>query len=280
MQTVIETAKAKMLAEREKRVRPARDDKVLVSWNALAVRGMMRAARTFARPEWAASARRALDFVRAAMWRDGRLLAAWKDARAHLNAYLDDYAFLLAALLEAMQGEFRPADLAWAGSLADVLLEQFEDPAQGGFFFTGRDHERLIHRPKPGHDQATPAGNAVAAWALGRLWALTGEPRYARAAERTLQLFHPLMRGHPAGFASMVIALDEQLAPPSLVKLRGESSALAAWREALARSYLPAAMIVAIPGAGPVNALLCRGVTCLEPIFDLVDLQNALKETA
>ena len=293
-QSVIETAKAKMLAERERRVRPGRDEKVLVSWNALAARGMMRAARAFGRPEWATSARRALDFVRRAMWRDGRLLATSKDGRAQLNAYLDDYAFLLAALLEAMQEEFRSEDLAWAGSLADVMLDQFEDAAQGGFFFTGRDHERLIHRPKPAHDQATPSGNAVAAWALGRMWALTGEPRYARAAERALQLFHPFMREHPAGFASMAIALEEHLVPPALVILRGERGALAAWQDKLARDYLPAATLLAIPyGASglpealdkpfrpqPVNAWLCRGVTCLEPIIDLVNLHSVLKETA
>jgi uncharacterized protein YyaL (SSP411 family) len=277
---VIETARAKMLAERARRVRPGRDDKVLVSWNALAVRGMLRAARVFREPRWAASARRALDFVGGTLWRGGRLLATWKDGRAHLDAYLDDYAFLLAALLEALQVEFRSEDLAWAGSLADAMLEQFEDPAEGGFFFTGREHERLIHRPKPGQDQATPSGNALAAWALGRLSSLTGEARYARAAERVLQLFYPLLREHPAGFASMAIALDEHLTPPSVVKLRGEPAALAVWQDALARRYLPAAMIVAAPGTGPVNALLCRGVTCLEPMFDLVDLQNALKENA
>ena len=293
-ETLVESARAKMLAERERRVRPGRDDKVLVSWNALAVRGMMRAARVFGRLDWAASARRALDFMRAAMWRDGRLLAVWKDGRAHLNAYLDDYAFLLAALLEALQQQFRPEDLAWAGALADAMLEQFEDPARGGFFFTGRDHERLIHRPKAGHDQATPAGNALAAWALRRLWALTGEPRYAEGAERTLRLFYPLMREHPAGFAAMASALEEHLVPGPLVILRGERAALVPWQEKLARDYLPAAMVLGIPyqtsalpetldkpfRAQPVNAWLCRGVTCREPIVDLVDLQNALKETA
>jgi uncharacterized protein YyaL (SSP411 family) len=115
------------------------------------------------------------------MWRDGRLLATYKDGRAHLNAYLDDYAFLAAAVLELMQVEFQPAELDFACELADVLLGQFEDGERGGFFFTPREHERLILRPKPGHDNATPSGNALAAWALGRLAALTGEQRYARS---------------------------------------------------------------------------------------------------
>src|SRR5438876_1625697 len=165
---LVDAARAKLFAARESRVRPGRDEKVLVSWNALAIRGMAHAGRVFARPEWIASARKALEFIRSRMWREGRLLATYKDERAHLNAYLDDYAFLIAALLELMQAEFSPRDLAFATELAETLLAEFEDAEAGGFFFTGKSHERLFHRPKPGHDQATPSGNAIAAWALAR----------------------------------------------------------------------------------------------------------------
>jgi uncharacterized protein YyaL (SSP411 family) len=228
------------------------------------------------------------------MWRDGRLLATYKDGRAHLNAYLDDYAFLIAALLELMQAGFKPQDLKWACELADVLLERFEDAADGGFFFTARDHERLILRPKPGHDNATPSGNAVAAWALGRLHALTGEERYAAAARRAVELFFPAMSRYPAGFAAMAMALDEQLAPPATLVLRGGADALGDWQAELAGEFLPRAMVLGIadglaglPAAldkparpGPVNGWLCRGVTCLEPMADLVHLKKALKEKA
>jgi uncharacterized protein YyaL (SSP411 family) len=291
-QAALAAARAKLFAAREKRVRPGRDEKVLASWNALAVRGMAHAGRIFARPEWIASARRALDFLRARMWREGRLLATYKDGRAHLNAYLDDYAFLLAALLELMQAEFSLADLRWARELADVLLDQFEDPDLGGFFFTAREHERLFHRPKPGHDQATPSGNGIAAWALARLAALTGEARYQHAAERTLQLFYPLISQHPGGYASMASALGEQLEPSSVLVLRGRGPELARWQAALAAEYLPATMVLAIPDgvrALPevldkpprpelVSGWLCRGVTCLEPISNLVELLSISKE--
>src|SRR5262249_52613466 len=128
----VEAARRKLYAAREKRVRPGRDEKVLVSWNALAIRGMAHAARVFQQAEWLRSARRALDFIRARMWRDGRLLATYKDGRAHLNAYLDDYAFLMAALLELMQAQFNAADLEFATELADVLLAEFEDREAGG----------------------------------------------------------------------------------------------------------------------------------------------------
>jgi uncharacterized protein len=292
--TLVESARRKLFALRERRIRPARDEKILVSWNALAMRGMAHAGRVFGREEWVASARRAGEAIRARMWRDGRLLATYKDGRAHLNAYLDDYAFLIAALLELMQAEFQTRDLAWACELADVLLEQFEDRPGGGFFFTARDHEALIQRPKPGHDNATPSGNAVAAWGLGRLAALTGEQRYARAAQGTVELFFPAMRDFPAGFGAMAIALEEQLSPPPLIVLRGESGALRGWQAELAREFLPDTTVLAIadgtknlpaaldkpPRPGPVNAWLCRGVSCLEPIGDLVHLKKALKEKA
>jgi uncharacterized protein YyaL (SSP411 family) len=291
---LVAAARAKLFAAREQRVRPGRDEKVLVSWNALAIRGMAHAGRVFRRPEWIASARRALDFLRARMWQGGRLRATYKGGRAHLNAYLDDYAFLIAALLELLQAEFRPGDLGWARTLADVLLEQFEDPQLGGFFFTAAEHERLFHRPKPGHDQASASGNAVAAWALGRLAAITGEERYRRSAERTLELFYPLISERPAGFASMAIALSEQLVPPSVLVLRGRGAELQRWQEGLAAEYLPDTLVLAIadgtPGLPatldkparpePVNGWLCRGVTCLEPISNLVELKSTCKENA
>ena len=282
----------KLLAAREKRVRPGRDEKVLVSWNALAIRGMARAGRVFGRPEWTQSARRALEFIRSHMWRERRLLATYKDARAHLNAYLDDYAFLIAALLELLQDRFVAGELNWARELADVLLEEFEDRQAGGFFFTGRSHERLFHRPKPGQDQSTPSGNAVAAWALNRLAFITGDGRYARAAERTVALFYPALHDHPAGFATMTIALSEQLSPPKLLVLRGREPELSKWAGDLARDYAPDLQLFAIPDgapglpqpldkprrAGPVNGWLCRGVICLEPMSDLVQLRSACKE--
>jgi uncharacterized protein YyaL (SSP411 family) len=291
---LVAAARAKLFAAREQRVRPGRDAKILVSWNALAVRGMARAGRVFGRREWIASARRALEFVRGQMWRDGRLLATCKKGKAHLAAYLDDYAYLICALLELLQAEFSAPDLEFAEDLAEVLLEQFEDLERGGFFFTAREHERLVHRPKPGHDSAMPSGNGMAAFGLNRLSALTGEARYARAAERALELFYPLMREQPSGFGQLLIALEEQLGPPSVLVLRGAPEALGHWSAALARDYLPGTLALAIPDgtAGlpppldkpvrpePVNGWLCQGVKCLAPISDLEALRQACKKPA
>ena len=293
-ETLLAAARAKLVAARDQRVRPGRDEKVLVSWNALAMRGMAHAGRVFGRADWIDSARRALEFVRARMWQGGRLVATYKDGTAHLNAYLDDYAFLLAALLELLQARFAAADLEFAEALAEVMLEQFEDREAGGFFFTSRDHETLIHRPKPGHDNATPSGNAVAAWALGRLAALTGDDRYRRAAEQTIALFYPTMQQHPGGFGAMAIALEEVIAPPAVLVLRGEPAALEQWAAELACELLPDTTVLAIPNGAPalppvldkprrpepVNGWLCRGVTCLEPLTNLAELKDACKEPA
>jgi uncharacterized protein YyaL (SSP411 family) len=288
---LLESARAKLLAARERRVRPGRDDKVLVSWNALAIRGMARGAAVFGRDDWLASARRALDFIRRTMWRDERLLATYKDGRAHLNAYLDDYAFLLDATLEMLQADFRAADLAFARALAEALLDRFEDARAGGFFFTSHDHEQLIHRAKPGHDNATPSGNGVAAFALARLGHLVGETRYLDAARRAVAAFYPAMQRYPGGFGALAIALEEQLAPPTVVVIRGRQPQLAQWRAALAPEHRPQRIVAAIdaaetglppaldkpPAAGRVNAYVCRGVTCLAPASDLDALRKALE---
>ncbi len=288
----IAAGRAKLFAARSRRVPPGRDEKILTSWNALMIRGMARAARVFGEPAWLASARGALEFIRGELWRDGRLMATYKDRRAHLNAYLDDYAFLLDALLEFLQEEFRSSDLALAGELADVLLDQFEDREAGGFFFVSHDHEVLIHRPKQGHDGATPSGNGVAAHALQRLGHLTGETRYLEAARRTLELFYPLLERQPSACVTLATALEEHLVTPQVVILRGAPEAVAEWRRLLSRSYRPASLILGIgthAGALPatldkpahasaVSAWVCRGATCLAPIINREELERVLAE--
>ncbi|MGQ0579486.1 MAG: thioredoxin domain-containing protein [Betaproteobacteria bacterium] len=282
---LLQSARRKLFAAREKRVRPGRDDKILTSWNALMIEGMAHAARMFGREDWLASARRAQDFLSTRMWKAGRLLATYKDGRAHLNAYVDDYAFLLAATLEMLQAQFRKADLEFAIAVAGALLEHFEDPGAGGFFFTSHDHEQLILRPKPGHDNATPSGNGIAALALTRLGHLLGEARHLRAAEAVVKLFYPAMAQHPAGFASLCTALAEVLEPTQTVVLRGPRLRLREWQQVLSRAYLPDTLILVLdsaaenlpgvldkPAGAAVNAYLCRGVNCLAPIRNLEEL--------
>ena len=285
------SARAKLFAVREQRVRPGTDDKVLTSWNALMIRGMAHAARIFGRADWLHSAQRATDFIRTILWRDGRLLATCKDGKAHLNAYLDDYAFLIDALLELMQAEYRPVDLDFARELAEALLERFEDREQGGFFFTSHDHEQLISRPKPCHDNATPAGNGLAAYALQRLGHLFGETRYLDAARCTLDLFWPEMKSSPGGCSSLLLVLEEALTSPRTILLRGPDQAVNDWQRRLSAIPLPDGMVIALPNeinglasaldkpaSSDVNAWVCQGVNCLLPITSFDILQTAISK--
>ncbi|MDI6749661.1 MAG: thioredoxin domain-containing protein [Rhodocyclaceae bacterium] len=212
-----DSARAKLFAARKQRVRPGCDDKILTSWNALMIAGLAHAARLLDRPEWLAHARRALDYLQARHWRHGRLLATSRDGQAHLPAYLDDYAFLIDALLELHETDPRSEDIDFARQLADVLLTHFEDQENGGFFFTAHDHENLIQRPKSAYDNALPSGNGVAARALQRLGQRVADIRYELAARRTLQAFAVQMQTQPAGCATLIMALEAELAvnPPA-----------------------------------------------------------------
>ncbi len=283
-------ARAVLFAARERRIRPGCDDKVLTSWNALMIRGMMIAARSLGRDDLCASADRALDFIAAHLWRDGRLLASWREGQARLPGYLDDHAFLLEALLEALQTRWRDDDLAFAIRLADTLLEHFEDRDHGGFHFTAHDHEMLIHRPKPYGDDALPSGNGVAARALTRLGHLLGESRYLDAGERVLRAAWGQIAGLPYAHNTLLDALEEYLEPPEIVVLRGDASALPAWGAVCHEDYAPARLVFAIPAGTPaaglpgahaeltggVRAWVCRGTACLAPFDTREGLRAAL----
>ena len=282
----LKSARRKLFSARESRLHPGRDEKILTSWNGLMIKGMVYAGRVFERKAWLFSATRAVDFIRSTLWKNNRLLATYKDGRAHLNAYLDDYAFLLDSLLGLMQTEFRTVDLEFAVALAEVLLNQFEDKEVGGFFFTSHDHEKLIHRPKPVHDSAIPSGNGVAAIALQRLGHLLGEFRYLQAAERALHLFHPVITRRPSANCSLLTAIDEIIAPPKIVILRGCEPDLSKWQRQLQCKLpqlfvialsseligLPPSLNKALPTDGNVNAWVCQGVNCLPGISNIQEL--------
>ena len=289
---LLAAARAKLLVVRATRVRPARDDKILTSWNALMIHGMSVAARAVARDDLAESATRALDFIRGTLWSDGRLLATAMAGRAHLNAYLDDYVYLAEAILELQQVRFRTDELHFAQQLVEVVLQHFADDARGGFYFTSDDHEALIHRSKVFGDDATPAGNGIAARVLLRLGHLLAEPRYLAAAERALRAAWPAITQYPPGHVSLLEALEELLTPPEIVVLRGEARTIEGWRLALAKIYAPHRIVLAIPTdaaglpsaladktprAGPV-AYLCRATTCSAPIDSLDALMEQLRE--
>ena len=276
-------ARAALLERRATRIRPGLDDKLLTSWNALMIAALARASRALDEPAFAGLAFGALDALVATAWRDGRLYATRRgDEATALPAYLDDHAFLLAALLEAMQTRFRPRDLALAGELADALLARFEDRDLGGFWFTSHDHERLYHRTKPSHDNATPSGNGIAAQSLIAFGHLAGETRYLDAAERALKLFAPGLAESGGAQSTLQVALERLLTPPGTVVLDGARVETRQWQRVLEREYRPDIVIVDIAGADAPAALrkgatppdgarawICRGLQCLPPVSTL-----------
>jgi uncharacterized protein YyaL (SSP411 family) len=284
---LIDASRAKLLKARNLRVWPARDEKILTAWNALMIKGLAIASRVLNRPDLAEAASAAVDFVRHHLWRDGRLLATYKDGRSHLPAYLDDYAFLADALLELLQTRWRSSDLDFARQLADVLLEQFED-AGGGFFFTAQEHEKLIHRSKTFGDESVPAGNGVAASLLCRLGYLLGELPYLDAAGRTLKAAWTGIHEYPQAHMSLVNALEDYLSSMQILVIRGEQATQ--WATDLNRLYAPTRMNFAIPSdaelpaglavkraVAKTAAYLCSGMTCSAPLTNFQELSRALE---
>ena len=286
----LDDARQRLLALRRGRPPVHRDEKVLTAWNALMITGLARAARCLAAPETARVAADCLMALRDGAWREGRLWAVRAGERVHLPAYLDDYAFTLEAALAVSETCARPDALHWAIELAQGLLAHFEDRADGGFFFTAHDHEPLIHRLKPYADEATPAGNAVAARLLNRLGWILGDPQYLAAAEATLRAGTEGLRQMPQAHATLALALQEFLQPPALVVLRGQPGAVADWHRQLQAASPPDAMIFPVsdgqawpdalaskPAHGRICAYLCIGTHCEAPYLELAPLLRRLK---
>ncbi len=290
VQETLASARAKLHAAREQRIHPGRDEKILVSWNALMIKGLARCSWHLDNTNALVAAERALEFIREQMWRDGRLLATSKDGHTHLNAYLDDYVFLIDAILELLQVRWRSEDMDFALQLTEVVLEHFQD-SNGGFYFTADDHENLIQRPKPLTDDSLPAGNAIAAKVLGRLGHLLGETRYLDAAEQTLKAAWPQIQQAPYAHTGLLLALEEYLQPADVLIIRGAAEQAQSWHEFAARRYAPGQLCLLIddktgelPGLlaerkpqQDTVAYLCRGTRCLPAITDFDHLKQSMR---
>ncbi|HYT93319.1 MAG TPA: thioredoxin domain-containing protein [Gemmataceae bacterium] len=212
----LDEAKKKLFTVRSGRIWPGRDEKVLTSWNGLMISAFARASRVFQSAEYLEAATRAADFILEKMRTpDGRLLRTWgAGSEPKLNAYLEDYAFLLDALVdvyEATNGGTQYLEAAL--ELAGVMYRQFWDEDEGGFFYTGRDHEELIARTKDPQDSSVPSANGMAVTALLRLAKLTARPDLEGLAVRTLLLFSKLLTASPRAAGQMLMALDFRLGP-------------------------------------------------------------------
>lgn len=285
----------KLTRARADRIAPDRDEKVLTSWNALLIKGLLQASRLFQNQDYFDSAQRALNFIQSTLYVNKRLFATYKDGKARLNGYLDDYAFLLDAILEYLQTRWDNNYLILATELAETLLDQFEDQEHGGFYFTANDHETLIERPKVSADEATPAGNGIAATCLLRLGYLLANSRYIEAAERTLRYASHQIANAPTAHGTLLNTLEETLVPPTIVILRGSENIMINWQQKLTESYQPHTLVFAIPNecenlvesiagkyaeTGKTLAYVCTGSECLAPVEECNELLKALSNQA
>lgn len=288
---LLESARLKLYAARNKRIRPGRDEKILTSWNALAIKGLADAALRFDQEINLQHGEAALRFIHEKLWHEERLLATYKDGRSHLNAYLDDYAYLIDAILALLQVNWSSHWLGLAVQLADCLLEKFYDQDKHGFFFTSNDHEALIQRRKDFMDDATPSGNGVAAWTLAKLGHLVGDHRYTEAAQNTVRAAWYSIERAPSACSSMLTALEDQLYPPKQIVIRGERQHIEAWHKQILGMIGLRDCVYAIPhevqglpeilqrmtSKDNASAFICEGFTCHGPVTNLEDLADHLK---
>ncbi|MGO9752341.1 MAG: thioredoxin domain-containing protein [Solirubrobacteraceae bacterium] len=217
--------RCKLYGVRAARVRPGLDDKRLTSWNALMIAALADAGAVLQRTDYLEAARACAAFVLHSL-RDerGQLLRTWKDGQGRVEAYLEDHAFLLDALLVLYEATFEERWYREAVALADTMIARFSDPERGGFFTTAADREQFVARRKDLDDMPIPSGNSAAAFALLRLARLSGEDAYERHAEGVLRLLAPLAADQPLGFAALLRACDFHLASVREVAIVGDDA--------------------------------------------------------
>jgi uncharacterized protein YyaL (SSP411 family) len=281
---------------REQRVKPARDEKTLTAWNGLMLASFAEAAAILERDDYLSTAKKNAEFVLENLRRDPLLLRTYKDGQAKLNAYLEDYAFFIDGLLSLYE---TTGELRWlqeAKSLADLMNEEFWDEQEGGYFYTGRNHEELIVRSKDFMDNATPSGNSVAAEVLLRLATLTGDAEYSRKAVTIFRLLRDMLARYPSAFGRLFAALDFYLSSPLEIVILGPRAG--AGTQALVRevwkNYLPNKVVVQAVGDdkeaaeivpllrerslvnNAATAFVCEHYTCQQPVTTAAELSAQL----
>jgi uncharacterized protein YyaL (SSP411 family) len=291
---LVAAARTRLYEVREKRVHPGLDDKVLASWNGLALAALAEAGRALGRADYIAAAVKNAEFVTDRMRDGARLLRSWKDGQARIKGYLEDYAMVGAGLLALYEATFDRRWLDESRHLADQALELFWDEREEMFFDTGRDQEVLVVRPRNLFDNAVPSGTSVASEWLLRLAILFGEERYEVVALKALRPMADLMTRYPSGFGRYLAALDFHLGPVAEVALVWPDGAGAGpLGETALAGYMPNRLVVGASAGSPAGeglplladrppvdgkptAYVCRRYVCRLPITDAAALATQL----
>ena len=294
-ESVFKAARMKLLAARDKRAKPQRDEHILTSWNAMMISALFDAAATFDVPAYRAAAEKALTFLLDYACVHGRVCRTVTGGQGRLNGYLDDAAWLATALLDAFEATAHRWYLDQAYAVVESLLSHFWDEAEGGFFFASHDHERLIQRMKTGTDGAIPSGNAVATSVLLRLFSFTGEERYYERAGRILKVFQTVMAQNPYSASALLCTLDWWLAGPKEIVIVGpcEHFVTQAMLTTVQQRYIPNRVVLSVEEAssgisdlplvkgkvrlnGRPTAYVCQQHTCSPPVTDAQQLEGML----
>ena len=297
-QPLLASAKSKMIAARQQRIRPHLDDKILASWNGLMLGAFARAGAVLGETKYALAAANNLKFLEENLWAPpqdpsavGALYHRWRDGERDQVQLLEGYAFLLEGVIQTYETTLEPAQLRFAIRLAEAIIGKFFDPDNGGFWQSPGEVGDLILRIKDDYDGAEPSGNSVASLALLKLAAITGRPEFKSAAERTLQLFSGRLHSQPAAQAYLLQALDFSLDEPKRVVIVGDASSVA-FQELLRAAhavYQPNKIVLGNTGPveefartlksnGPATAYVCSGNTCQPPVTEPDKLKALLSE--
>ena len=286
----LEDSTRKLFEQRERRVKPDRDEKILTAWNGLMMASFAEAGVILSRPDYTGAARKNAGFVISNLYRDGALLRTWKDGIAKFNAYLEDYAFLIEGLVTLFETTGNFGWLTKALALTETMIAEFWDEDAGGFFFTGKSHESLIVRSKDYFDNATPSGNSVAALALLKLSLLAGKEQYRNLATAILREVGDSIRRYPLGFGYALSAADFLLSSPKEVAIIGSNPfdfqplLAETWRR-----YLPNKVVAPSSGTADIpllenrvmvdglpTAYVCEHYTCKQPVTGVSALREQL----
>ena len=296
---MLDMAREKLSAVRERRIHPHKDDKILTSWNGLMIAALAKGAQALSEPRYAQAAIRAADFIlNTLLQKDGTLLRRYHSGEATIHGYLDDYAYFVWGLIDLYEATFETKYLKIALELNKRMIENFWDEKEGGFFLSGKKNEQLISRTKEIYDGATPSGNSVALLNILRLGRMTGNFDFGKMAERIIKTFGETVNQYPSGYTQFLCALDFALGPTKEVVIAGEFSQKETkqvlkeiWRRFLPKKVLllhspKDKAIEEIAGFvkeqkaidGKATAYICVNYACKAPTNDMNKVVQLLEE--
>jgi len=291
----LEEGRKKLFNEREKRVKPGRDEKILTSWNGLMISSFVDGFKVTHNEEYLNVARKAAHFILEEMRKDGHLMRVFHQGKSHVKGYSEDYAFFIQALIDLYEATFEIDWLKEADDLNRRMIHQFWDERNGGFFFTGKENEPLIARSKNPYDNAIPSSNSVALFNLIRLGYLTGEESLKEKAEQILHLFYKFLSEHPSGFTHMLSGLSFFLNPAEIGIIGSKNDhRTKAMLQEVYRAYLPNKILSLKDPQEPIEGswfpflkekrnqevpttFVCKGFTCLPPVRNEEELKKILE---